>query len=352
MFKWRQTAPELILCAVRWYLRYSLSLRDVEELFAERGLEADHTTVATMEQIVAEGGGTIGRVFAVRHRVGDIDWRKAAAMNETDAPRYSHAMRGFTDWVAPRYDKVLAAAEVERAAARDRAATTDVHTRTPAAIAALYTALKFFADYAVDEGAISDAEARAMLDEAWSSFAKAGAEQQRDVQHEVNEVDTFFELLSAAIKGGRAHLKGEDGGTPDFFQAACGWEPHDRHTLNGDLETESRPRGDCAGYVWLNKFRQPQIGLDPVNAHAAARELDHRGSLLPLAELARRLKDDGRLVEHEENPSRRTGTKRKTIGEHQLSLWWVKTEDALGESAAQQQPLPRQPEGSNATLPN
>jgi IS6 family transposase len=37
--------PELILCAVRWYLRYSLSLRDVEELLAERGLEADHTTI-------------------------------------------------------------------------------------------------------------------------------------------------------------------------------------------------------------------------------------------------------------------------------------------------------------------
>jgi len=40
-----QTAPELILCAVRWYLRYSLSLRDVEELLAERGLEVDHTTI-------------------------------------------------------------------------------------------------------------------------------------------------------------------------------------------------------------------------------------------------------------------------------------------------------------------
>ena len=45
MFKWRQTAPELILCAVRWYLRYSLSLRDVEELLGERGLKADHTTI-------------------------------------------------------------------------------------------------------------------------------------------------------------------------------------------------------------------------------------------------------------------------------------------------------------------
>lgn len=45
IFKWRQTEPGLILCAVRWYLRYSLSLRDVEELLEERGLNLDHTTV-------------------------------------------------------------------------------------------------------------------------------------------------------------------------------------------------------------------------------------------------------------------------------------------------------------------
>src|SRR6201984_2978140 len=45
IFKWRQTTPELIVCAVRWYLRYSLSLRDVEELLNERGLEADHPPV-------------------------------------------------------------------------------------------------------------------------------------------------------------------------------------------------------------------------------------------------------------------------------------------------------------------
>ena len=45
IFKWRQTAPELILRAVGWYLRYSLSLRDVEELLTERGLEADPTTI-------------------------------------------------------------------------------------------------------------------------------------------------------------------------------------------------------------------------------------------------------------------------------------------------------------------
>ena len=42
---WRHFAPEAILCAVRWYLRYSLSYRDVQELLVERGLEIDHTTV-------------------------------------------------------------------------------------------------------------------------------------------------------------------------------------------------------------------------------------------------------------------------------------------------------------------
>jgi transposase-like protein len=35
----------VIVVAVRWYLRYNLSYRDVEELLAERGVEVDHVTV-------------------------------------------------------------------------------------------------------------------------------------------------------------------------------------------------------------------------------------------------------------------------------------------------------------------
>jgi hypothetical protein len=38
LFKWRQFEPEVILLAVGWYLRFSLSYRDVEELLAEPGL--------------------------------------------------------------------------------------------------------------------------------------------------------------------------------------------------------------------------------------------------------------------------------------------------------------------------
>jgi len=37
--------PDVIVVAVRWYLRFGLSYRDVEELLAERGVEVDHVTV-------------------------------------------------------------------------------------------------------------------------------------------------------------------------------------------------------------------------------------------------------------------------------------------------------------------
>jgi transposase-like protein len=35
----------VIMIAVRWYLRYALSYRDVEELLAERGIQVDHVTI-------------------------------------------------------------------------------------------------------------------------------------------------------------------------------------------------------------------------------------------------------------------------------------------------------------------
>jgi IS6 family transposase len=45
LFKWLHFEAEIILCTVRWYLRYALSYRDVEELMHERGVFVDHTTV-------------------------------------------------------------------------------------------------------------------------------------------------------------------------------------------------------------------------------------------------------------------------------------------------------------------
>ena len=44
-FKWRHYPPDIILQCVRWYLRFQLSYRDVEEIARERGLTVDHSTV-------------------------------------------------------------------------------------------------------------------------------------------------------------------------------------------------------------------------------------------------------------------------------------------------------------------
>jgi IS6 family transposase len=45
LFRWRHFPDDIIILALRWYLRYSLSYRDLEEILAERCVEVDHTTV-------------------------------------------------------------------------------------------------------------------------------------------------------------------------------------------------------------------------------------------------------------------------------------------------------------------
>jgi transposase, IS6 family len=72
LFKWRQFEPEVILLAVGWYLRFSLSYRDVEELLAERGLHADHVTVWRWVQ---RYGPEIQRRLRPRLRPTNDSWR-------------------------------------------------------------------------------------------------------------------------------------------------------------------------------------------------------------------------------------------------------------------------------------
>jgi transposase, IS6 family len=61
--------PEIIVLALRWYLRYGLSYRDVEELLAERGIEVDHVTIYRWVQrftpMLADAAGPC------RHPIGD-----------------------------------------------------------------------------------------------------------------------------------------------------------------------------------------------------------------------------------------------------------------------------------------
>ena len=68
-FKGFRFPPEIIVLAVRWYLRYGLSYRDLEELLAERGIEVDHVTVFRWVQRFTPLLADAAR--PCRHAVGD-----------------------------------------------------------------------------------------------------------------------------------------------------------------------------------------------------------------------------------------------------------------------------------------
>ena len=71
-FKGFRFPPEIIVLAVRWYIRYGLSYRDVEELLGERGIEVDHVTIYRWVQrftpLLADAAGPCRHLVARRAR--------------------------------------------------------------------------------------------------------------------------------------------------------------------------------------------------------------------------------------------------------------------------------------------
>ena len=68
-FKGRQFTAEVILWAVRWYLMFPISYRDLELMLADRGVNVDHTTIfrwiqAYAPEIRSGSARTCGRAIA------------------------------------------------------------------------------------------------------------------------------------------------------------------------------------------------------------------------------------------------------------------------------------------------
>ena len=52
LFRNRQFEPALIVTCLRWYFRFSLSLRDLEKLMAERGLSVDDQAESSCDHTI------------------------------------------------------------------------------------------------------------------------------------------------------------------------------------------------------------------------------------------------------------------------------------------------------------
>ena len=113
MFKGRHFDRSVILLCVRWYLAYNLSLRDLEEMMAERGLNVDHSTV---HRWVVHFSPQLLERFNRRKRAIGIKWH----MDDRRIKRRIRPMLGF---------KSMASAEIslrQRDGAHDAQTTGEV----------------------------------------------------------------------------------------------------------------------------------------------------------------------------------------------------------------------------------
>ena len=130
VFKGRHFAPELILLCVRWYCRYGISCRDLEQMMAERGVGVDHSTIYRWVQRYApemekrlrwqwrclrstswrvdETYVEVGGRWTYLHRALDkhgttIDFYLSPTRNTAAAKRFlAKAVRGLKDWEQPQ----------------------------------------------------------------------------------------------------------------------------------------------------------------------------------------------------------------------------------------------------------
>ncbi len=71
-FKGRLHQQDIILQCVRWYLGYSLSYCDLEELMEERGYAIDYSTI---QRWVAHYAHRIEKQFRNNKKQGGVRWR-------------------------------------------------------------------------------------------------------------------------------------------------------------------------------------------------------------------------------------------------------------------------------------
>ncbi len=123
--------PTVIVVAVRWYLRFGLSYRDVEELLAERGVEVDHVTVYRWVQRFTPLLADATR--PCRHAVGDRWWVDETYVKVAGRWRYvyraiDHAGQIIDVFVSPRRDAKAAHRFFERAIGAAKVAPVEVTT--------------------------------------------------------------------------------------------------------------------------------------------------------------------------------------------------------------------------------
>ena len=228
----------------------------------------------------------------------------SAAQADAAKGLFAAAMAGYLRWLAPQIDQLQETLPGRQRTLRDVLVQGAQHRRTPDVAASLIVGWETFLRFAEEAGAISRADAGALLARVRAALTDS-AEVQRAHQASEEPATRFLALLGAAISSGRAHLVDADTGMQPDDPACWGWQL----TSTNDLREVWRPNGERLGWI-----REEDLLLDPETAFAAAQKLARdQGTSIPIKQrtLWKRLAEQGLLVSRDS--ARGTNTVRRTI---------------------------------------
>jgi len=249
-----------------------------------------------------------GRMLVLEVGPGDVDWSQmTAAQTDGANGEYSKAVAGFLQWLAPRYEEMCDWLRKRVEELRCVAARSGMHRRTPFIVAHLFAGWELWLRYAIEVGAVSEAEAAVLKKNCWSAFGKTAAAQQQH-QAAAEPTQRFLELVSSAVASGRAHVAAPEGDTPKDSPESWGWREVSLGT--GEFAREEwRPQGELVGWV-----DGTDLYIEPDAAYAVVQVLGRDGGEVlgvSLSTLKRRLNEKKLLKSTD--PARDVVTVRRTL---------------------------------------
>jgi hypothetical protein len=257
--------------------------------------------------LILSTGEDIPRGQSVRARLFILDIPKGAinANKLTECQGnaahglYAEAMTGFLQWMAGRYDQIMAAFKQRADEFRVRALSNSAHARTPQMIASLQAAFELYLEFSEECDAVNAGLRRELGEQCWDALGKAAVAQGKH-QAASEPAARYLTLLRACLSSGQAHLAQRTGATPNESPEACGWR---RDGANW------QPLGRCIG--WIDGAH---IYIESTAAYEVLQIAGkNAGEVLPISEqtLRKRLHEKGLLASIDEN--RDMLTVRRTI---------------------------------------
>jgi hypothetical protein len=277
-----------------------------QRLTREAKLRPDHRPrglIFSTGEETPVGESLLARVLVQEIGPGDIvRGRLTECQRDAADGRYAAAMSLYLRWLAGRYPEIRAELRGQRDRLRERAQAeiAGAHARSPGIVADLALGLKFLFEFAVDVGAITEAQRSDLARQCWAALRDAVTAQTAHVTA-AEPTGQFFRLISAALASGRAHLAGPSGLAPEQNPSAWGWRQVDV-LAGGERREEWRAFGERVGWVEcglvgkVGSVRSEEVFLEPEASFAVVQALAReQAESLPVSArtLRRRLKERG-----------------------------------------------------------